>query len=71
MIAVLTDAVILVVSLLWCGAMARRWREDWESIKDPKDASDRIVGLLLWGVTAVALWVAVTYLWAIFAGVAG
>ena len=57
---VLIDAVALVLGVLWCKAMFKRWRSDFEEIREPETVSKCMVIAALWGATCVVLCIVVS-----------
>jgi hypothetical protein len=56
---VLIDAVALVLGILWCRAMARRCRSDFEELRDPESVSKCMTIAALWGATCVVFCIVV------------
>lgn len=50
---VMVDALALVLGVLWCRAMFRRWRKDLDEIRNATDVRDFVVIAALWGITCV------------------
>ena len=51
----LIDAVALVLGILWCKAMSKRCRKDFDELRDPASVSKCMVIAALWGATCVVV----------------
>jgi hypothetical protein len=56
---VLIDAVALVLGVLWCRAMARRCRSDFDELREAASVRKCMTIAALWGVTCVVLCIVV------------
>lgn len=56
---VLIDAVALVLGILWCRAMFKRCRSDFDELREAASVSKCMVIAALWGATCVVLCIVV------------
>lgn len=56
---VLIDAVALVLGILWCRAMFKRVRSDFEELREADNVRKCMTISALWGVTCVVLCIVV------------
>ena len=57
---VVTQAVLLVLAIVWCHQMLGRWRSDLQELRSRADSNEKGVIVILWSVTACVLVFAVS-----------
>ena len=56
----LIDAVALVLGILWCRTMFKRWRSDFDELQEADNLRKCVAIAALWGVTCVVLCIVVS-----------
>lgn len=59
----LIQAILFALGVWWCKEMLSRWRDDLAKLRKPNDAADRVVIVILWGVTGLILLLCVLFAW--------
>jgi hypothetical protein len=57
----LIRAIIFALGIWWCVEMLPRWRDDLGKLGEPDDKADRVVIILLWSITGVALYLCIRF----------
>ena len=57
----IVQAILFVLGIWWCKEILSRWREDLEKLRKPEDQADRVVVIIFWILTALALFLCVRF----------
>jgi hypothetical protein len=57
----LIQAILFALGVWWCKEIFSRWRDDVAKLRPPADSVDRVVVILLWSITVLALWLCVRF----------
>lgn len=57
----LIQAILFALGIWWCKEIFSRWREDMMKLREPDDRADRLVVIILWGITAVVIYLCVRF----------
>ena len=60
-VSMLIHAVLLVLGVLLCMAILRRWREDLERLREPADQADRPVVIIMWSIAVVVAFLCIRF----------
>jgi len=55
------DAILFVLSIVWCQAMVKRWRTDLAEFRQARNNYDRLAIALWWVLTIVPIWFIVSF----------
>ncbi|MGA3267008.1 MAG: hypothetical protein ABSE16_09320 [Verrucomicrobiota bacterium] len=51
----LVQAILFALGIWWCKEILSRWRNDLAKMRNPDDQADRVMIVILWGITVLVL----------------
>ena len=45
--------VLIIIGIIWCAEIAKRWRDDWTTFRNGKEPFDKSIVVGYWFVTAI------------------